>query len=165
MSLNSFYRYKNICWKRANSILDCIRKSITSGAREEIIPIYPALMRPQQEYCMQLWALHKNDMDVLGWVQGRTAKAIRGLEHLPCVWPRKWWSQGDSSVLWVTLLWEERLGQMVFRGALSLGDCVVIWSIYLCQNLAAKGFWMQQKLYPQKCFLISGTQRRCNGSW
>lgn len=104
MCLKFFYRYKSIYWKRTNSILDCVRKSVTSWAREEVVAIYPAPVRPQQECCIQFWALHRKDMDILGWVQGRAVKVIQGLEHQPWGWPKGWWSWGYSSLFWVTAL-------------------------------------------------------------
>ncbi|KAK4806617.1 hypothetical protein QYF61_013872 [Mycteria americana] len=54
--------------QKANHILGCIKRSVTSGSREVILPLYSAL--------------HKKDMDLLERVQRRAMKMIRGLEHL-----------------------------------------------------------------------------------
>lgn len=43
-----------ITGQKANHTLGCIKRSVVSRPREEILPVYTALVRPHMECCVQL---------------------------------------------------------------------------------------------------------------
>jgi len=52
--------------QKANCILSCIKRSMTSRSREMMLPLYSVLVRPHLEFHVQLWILqHKNHIDLL----------------------------------------------------------------------------------------------------
>ncbi|PKU39748.1 hypothetical protein llap_9949 [Limosa lapponica baueri] len=68
--------------KKANRMLGCISKGVTSRDKEVIVPHYSV---PYLEYCVQFWPLlYKKDVDRLERVQGRATKVITGLGSLHC---------------------------------------------------------------------------------
>ncbi|TRZ26329.1 hypothetical protein HGM15179_000683 [Zosterops borbonicus] len=76
--------------QKANCILDCIKRILTSRAKDMILPLYFLLLRLHLENCIQLWdPQQRRDIDLLERVQRRTNKIIRGIENLFCEEPGK----------------------------------------------------------------------------
>ncbi|GAB0177360.1 cAMP-dependent protein kinase inhibitor alpha [Grus japonensis] len=49
--------------QKANCVLGCIKRGVTSRSSEVILPLYSALVRPYLEYCIQLWGpQHRKDL-------------------------------------------------------------------------------------------------------
>ena len=62
-----------------------IKRVVASQGREVIVPLYSALVRPHLDDCIQVLGLqHKKDVELLGQVQRRARRMIRGLAHLSC---------------------------------------------------------------------------------
>lgn len=65
--------------QKDNHTLAFIKRSVTSRSQEVILNLYSALVKPDPEYCVQLYSTqHK-----LEQVQRKATKKIRGLEHQP----------------------------------------------------------------------------------
>src|SRR6218665_334478 len=68
--------------KKANSTLGMIRMTIVTTNKDTILRLYKSLVRPQLEYCIQVWSPHlKQDMEKLEKVQ-RAIKMIQGYKDL-----------------------------------------------------------------------------------
>ncbi|GAB0179535.1 cAMP-dependent protein kinase inhibitor alpha [Grus japonensis] len=61
--------------QKANCVLGCIKRGVTSRSRDVILPLYSALLRPHLEFCVQLWGpQHKKDMELLDGIECTLSK-------------------------------------------------------------------------------------------
>ena len=70
--------------QKANCIMECIKRSVSSSSREGILSLCSALVRPHLESCVQLWSPQlRKDMELLEWVQRRPHKWSDGWNTSP----------------------------------------------------------------------------------
>ncbi|GAB0177982.1 mitochondrial enolase superfamily member 1 [Grus japonensis] len=69
--------------QKANRVLGCIKRGVTSRSREVSLPLYSALVRPHLQDCIQLWGpQYRRDIELWQRVQRRATKLTEGMEHL-----------------------------------------------------------------------------------
>src|SRR6218665_2524801 len=69
--------------KKANSTLGMVRRTIVTRDKDTILRLYKTLVRPQLEYCIQVWSPYlKQDMEKLEKVQRRATKMIQGYKYM-----------------------------------------------------------------------------------
>ena len=95
--------------QKGNCILGCIRSSVASRSREGILPLYPTLVRPHLESCVQLWSpQHRKDMELLDRVQRRPYKWSEG------------WSTSSTKQGWESPPWRREGCVVIGQGVVAL---------------------------------------------
>ena len=70
--------------KKANQRIGLIRRGFDCLDKEMFMNLYPVMIRPLLEYCVQVWSPHKQgDIDLLERVQRRATKIVPALKNLP----------------------------------------------------------------------------------
>lgn len=72
--------------KKANANIGCINMSLVFKSCEALVPLYPALVRPLLEYCVQLCTPHFKKYVVYrttGTGSEERTRIVRGLEAKP----------------------------------------------------------------------------------
>ena len=68
--------------KKTNGVQTCVRNSMASRMRGEIVSLNTELSRPCLEYWVQFWVPHyKKDVELLETVQRRARKLVKWLEN------------------------------------------------------------------------------------
>ena len=69
--------------KKANKVLGMIKRTIISREKGIMLELYKSLVRPNLEYCVQVWSPYlRQDVERLEKIQRRATKMIRGLGNL-----------------------------------------------------------------------------------
>ncbi|GAB0192227.1 cAMP-dependent protein kinase inhibitor alpha [Grus japonensis] len=111
----------NMTWQcalavqKANRILDCIKRSVTSRLREVILPLYSTLVRPHLQYCIQLWGpQYKKDMELLklrledtSYIQPKIAEENLTYAELELMKPIQEAKGIPSTTVYAQILFEE----------------------------------------------------------
>src|SRR6218665_1051626 len=64
-------------------VTSLVRKTIVTRDKDTILRLYKTLVRPQLEYCIQVWSQYlQQDMEKLEKVQRRATKMIQGYKYL-----------------------------------------------------------------------------------
>ena len=69
--------------KKANKVLGMIKRTIVSREKEIMLELYKSLVRPNLEYCVQVWCPYlRQDVEKLEKIQRRATKMIKGFGNL-----------------------------------------------------------------------------------
>ena len=72
------------CAKKANRVLGMVKHTFSYMDKDMFISLYKTLIRPQMEYCPQVWSPYlQKDINILEKVQRRATKLVPGLQDLP----------------------------------------------------------------------------------
>ena len=119
-----------ICVKKANRIIGMIKHTFSHIDKEMFISLYSTLVRPQLEYCPQVWSpYHMSDVKLLEDVQRRATKMVPELQHLS-------YNERLTSLKLYPLSDRRRRGDMIatFKILNGFTDCNQQKLIPLCSN-------------------------------
>jgi len=120
-----------------------------------ILPLYSALVRPHLESCIQLGSpQHKKDMEVLGRVQRRATRMIRGLEQLCCEERLR-----ELFSLEMGRLWKDLIAAVQYLKGAYKKDGDKRFSRACCNRTRGNGFKLEEgrfRLDRRKKFFLTG---------
>ena len=79
-----FGNHIRVITNKANRMLGMIKIGFTCMDKEIFMNLYPVLVRPLLEYCVQVWSPHKQKhIDTIEKVQRRATKMVPALRNKP----------------------------------------------------------------------------------
>ncbi|GAB0179132.1 hypothetical protein GRJ2_000378500 [Grus japonensis] len=146
--------------QKANCILGCIKRSVTSRSREVILPLYMGHVTPPGVLCPVLSPQHRKDMDLLKWIQRRATKMIRGLQHLSNEDRLK-----DLGLFSLGKVWEDLIAAFQYLKEAYKKDGDRLFSRVCCNKTRGNGFRLKEcrfRLDIRKKYFIKRVEKHWN---
>ena len=133
-------------------------------AREVILPLYPALVRPHLEYRIQFWApqFNKEDKELLERIQQRATRMIEAPDHLRC-------EERLRDLRLFSLKWRRLRGDLATAYKYLMDKCLVdgarLFSVMPSDRTRGNKHKAEHRKFHhnmRKCFLTLRATEHCN---